>query len=43
MWNSSGGWKAVVVYLGASFNRGKGDERKEQAHEREDSEASLPG
>ena len=43
MWNSSGGWKGVIVYPGASFNRGKGDERTEQAHEREDFEASLPG
>lgn len=43
MWNSSAGWKGVIVYLGASFNRGKGDERKDQAHEREDFEVSLPG
>lgn len=35
MWDSSAGWKGVIVYVGASVNRGKGDERKGKAHERE--------
>lgn len=30
VWNSGFGWKAVIMYLGASFNRGEGDKGKER-------------